>query len=399
MATPQRPTWPVRADDARGLGRLGVEAVLGVVGMVEQLHHTIGRVAPPLGAPSEGPARGLSGWVYGAVRGTTRAVGLGLDRGLGWLAPHWPEARDSARREALLAVLNGVVGDHLAATANPLAIPMRWRHQGRPVESTPEAQAQAWPDAGPNLMVLLHGLCMNDLQWDRDNPHDLPTLGRELGYTVVRLHYNSGEAIGTNAEALAERLEQLLAAWPVPVQRLALVGHSMGGLLARGACHAAAQAGMAWPARLQRLVCLGTPHHGARLERGGHGLERLLGLSPYAAPFARLGAVRSAGITDLRHGRVRAPAPGEGELPDPTPLPAGVAVGLLAATTAERARGWRHALVGDGLVTLDSAWGEHRDPARALAVPPSGKALITRADHWDLLAHPEAAAVLRRWLR
>ena len=72
---------------------------------------------------------------------------------------------------------------------------------------------------------------------------------------------------------------------------------------------------------------------------------------------------------------------------------------MLSRSPAERARGWRHALVGDGLVTLDSAWGEHRDPARALAVPPSGKALITRADHWDLLAHPEAAAVLRRWLR
>jgi hypothetical protein len=160
-----------------------------------------------------------------------------------------------------------------------------------------------------------------------------------------------------------------------------------------------------WRGKLIRLVCLGTPHHGALLERGGHRLDRLLETSPYVAPFARLGKARSAGITDLRFGNIQR-ADWEGRAAHdqqhddrrPTPLPAGVRVYLLAASKAERPEGLRHAIVGDGLVTLASAWGEHRDPALALAVPASRKALVKRADHWDLLSRPEAADALCRWL-
>lgn len=387
------------ASDVAQLARLGVAGVLGLVDMLEQVHHTIGRLAPPFGRSRAGPARGISGWVYRAVRGTTRGVGGALDLGLGGLARLTPSARGGARRDAWLAALNGVLGDHLAAQQSPLAIAMGVRRDGQWIECKAEALQQAWPKAGSRVLVLVHGLCMNDLQWGRRSPHDLPSIGEDQGYTVVRIHYNTGLHIWDNAEQLAALLERLVAHWPASVRELALVGHSMGGLVARGACHAGAEAGQAWTQTLRRLICLGTPHQGAFLERGGHGLETLLEMSPYAAPVAKLTRVRSAGITDLRHGRVRRPLPAEGPRPTPTPLPEGVKVGLLAATTAERASGLRHAVLGDGMVTLASAWGEHRDRARALQVPASGKALITQADHWQLLAHPEAATVLRRWLR
>lgn len=327
----------LKRSDAVHLARLGVEGVLGVVDLVEQMHHTIGRLAPLLGRIEPGPARGISGLVYRAVRGAVQSVGGALDVGLGGLARSASDAGGGVRRQAWLAALNGVLGYRLAAQQDPLAIEMCMRREGQRVDAEAEALRQAWPNAGPRVLVLVHGLRMSDLQLARGSPHDLPSIGEDPGYTVVQLHYNSGLHTWANAEGLAALLERLVAHWPVPVRQLALVGHSMGGMVARGACHASAEAGGAWTRKLRRLIFLGTPHQGAFLERGGHGLDVLLGMSPYAAPVAKLTRIRSAGITDLRYGRVRRPLPGEGSRPPPTPQPEGVKVGLLAATTAERA--------------------------------------------------------------
>jgi hypothetical protein len=179
----------------------------------------------------------------------------------------------------------------------------------------------------------------------------------------------------------------------------------MGGLVARSACHRAQDRGQAWARSLTRMVSLGTPHHGAPLERGGHVVDRLLGISAYAAPFARLGLSRSAGITDLRHGNVqevdcrgRERHAQHRDERVPTPLPAGVATFLVAATTADRATARRSRWIGDGLVPIGSALGEHRNPAMALAVPEAHRLVITGADHWDLLSRPEVSDALRRWL-
>jgi triacylglycerol esterase/lipase EstA (alpha/beta hydrolase family) len=108
---------------------------------------------------------------------------------------------------------------------------------------------------------------------------DPAALADELGYVPLYLRYNSGLRIADNGRALAGLLHELLEHWPEPVQELVIVGHSMGGLVARSAVHEAQQAGHAWPQRLGKLVFLGTPHHGAPLERGGHGLDYLLELS------------------------------------------------------------------------------------------------------------------------
>ncbi|MFO1292029.1 MAG: alpha/beta hydrolase [Rubrivivax sp.] len=404
MPTPP-PRLPLSLSDLRGLSRLGFDATLGITELVEQMHRTIGKRAAPLGAPVVERTAGITGAVYGAVRGTARLAGKGTDAVLRRLEALGGEAPDSSEREAVLAALNGIWGDHLEASANPLAITMALRVQGRALDAHAPRLPAALPAAGRRVAVLVHGLAMNDRQWLRQGHDHGALLARELGFTVLYLHYNSGAHVSANGERLAALLETLAAHWPLPLDQLALVGHSMGGLVARSACHVADTQGLAWRARLSALVCLGTPHHGALLERGGHGLDRLLDISPYVAPFARLGKARSAGITDLRYGNVQR-ADWEGHAAHdqrhddrrPTPLPAGVPVYLLAATTSASPAGLRHALVGDGLVTLASAWGEHRNPALALQVPAAHKELITQANHWDLLSRPEAADALRRWL-
>jgi pimeloyl-ACP methyl ester carboxylesterase len=401
----QLPTSQGRLSDLRGLSMLGFDAALGLTGLVEQMHATIAARVSPLGRTDDAHARGLTGFVYGSLRGGMHWAARGVDASLRLLNKPQASMPATPRREAAVAAINGLWGDHLQCAGNPLAIQMALRIDGQRLELSPRALAQSVPGAAGRIVVLVHGLCMNDLQWSRHGHNHGKALARDRGVTPVWLHYNSGLHVSENGRLFAARLDELVAAWPLPVTELILVGHSMGGLVARSACHHADEKGLAWRRSLTQLVCLGTPHHGAALERGGHLVEGLFELSPYVAPLARLGKARSAGITDLRFGNLQ---DGDWSGRDrhhqqhddrvATPLPAGVETFLLAATLAERPEGLRHALLGDGLVSLASAWGEHRDRRLALGVPPSHKALVASANHWDLLSHRKAYACLRQWL-
>ena len=403
----RKPGAPVlRGTDLRGLHQLGVDAVVGVTDLVEAMHHTIASGAGIVGRAPAGRTRGITGMVYGSVRGTTRVVGRGVDA----LIAAWPARRapdgPSRAREATIAALNGVWGDHLASTGNPLAIGMSLRMGGLPVPTTHEGWAARGTAPSRRLLILVHGLCMSDLQWTHRGQDHGQALACELGFTPLYLHYNSGRHVWQNGREFAALLDDLIARWPVQVDELVIVGHSMGGLVARSACHEAARAGHAWPATLAKMVFLGTPHHGAPLERGGRHIDRALGLSPYVAPFARLGRSRSAGITDLRFGNVReCDRPGSDRHAQhrddrpATPLPAGVDSYLLAATTADRARGLQGAVIGDGLVPVDSALGRHRNPSMCLRVPSSHQRLVTGCSHLGLLDNAEVLQQLLAWLR
>ena len=405
---PRRPL-PLQMADLRGLALLGLDGVVGVTNVVEAMHHTITSGSGIVGPAASGRTSGITGLVYRAVRGTTRALGLGLDTVLRALPATVAAERDIKRdgkREAWIAALNGVWGDHLLGTGNPLAIAMRLRSGGRALDLAGAPLVDQIQAPSGRIAVLVHGLCMNDLQWQRQGHDHGQMLARELGYTPLYLHYNSGRHVSHNGREFAALLGQLVAAWPVPVQELVIVGHSMGGLVARGACHVAA--GEPWLAKLTRLVCLGTPHHGAPLERGGRLVDTLFGISPYGAPFARLGKARSAGITDLRYGNVQdADIHADGRHAQrhddrrPTPLPTGVQTFVAAATQAPAkgaVGGLRDKVVGDGLVLPASALGDHHNPALTLHVPKSHRLLVASANHWDLLNRSEVSAKLLEWL-
>ena len=222
------------------------------------------------------------------------------------------------------------------------------------------------------------------------------------GYDVVDLRYNTGLHVAHNGRALARLLEQLVSNWPVPVESLAILAHSMGGLVGRSACHCAHEESLAWPRKLHHLAFLGTPHHGAPLERAGNLVDGLLDSTRYTAPFGLLGRMRSAGITDLRHGHVSdADAHGHdrfarvGDRRAIVPLPEGVACHAIAASTSARHSTLAERLVGDGLVPLRSALGRHHDPRRALAFDPASQWVAWRTGHMQLLRSP---AVTRQLL-
>lgn len=390
----------VRPSDLQGVARLAVEATAGVTDMVEELHHNIAR-AVFLAPPDQGPTRGITGLVYRSIREMNRLVGGGMDAVFQQIVPRLAVESSSVQREAVLAALNGVLGDHLAASGNPLAIPMRLRRDGQPLETEP-----AIPRPSGKLVVLAHGLCMNDLQWDREGHDHGAALARDLGYTPVYLHYNSGLHVSANGRAFAERLESLVRHWPVPLEGLVILGHSMGGLVARSACHYGRLAGHDWPRHLKKLVFLGTPHHGASLERGGNWVDVVLGINPYTAPFARLGKIRSAGITDLRHGNLldedwegRDRFERSEDLRRPVPLPEGVQCYAMAATVGDEAGGLADRYPGDGLVSVESALGRHEKPELTLPFPESRRWVSEDTHHFDLLSRPEAYEKIREWLQ
>ena len=408
----------IHLSDIHGYSRLAVEAVLGVTDLVESVHHTILRLPPPLGAsdaavlPPTGPhgvaykvLQSASGMVYGAIRGITRLIGGGFDAALEHLQPELAHVNSSNERAAVLSIINGVLGDHMDTYGNPLTIRMNFRRDGRVLELTPESLARAIPQPTGKILVLLHGHCMNELQWRRDGHDHGEVLAAAGGYTPMYLRYNSGLNISKNGRAFAELLETLVGAWPTAVEEISILGYSMGGLVARSAFHYGAEAKHGWLRHAHKLLFVGTPHHGSMVEQAGNLIDKVLEISPYSNAFSRIGKIRSAGTTDLRHGNVldedwqgRNRFAHAADVRQPLPLPPGVKCYAIAAMIAKEHCELRGKLFGDGLVPLKSALGHHRDATRELEIPAEHQKTFYGMTHMGLLKSQEVCAQLQAWI-
>jgi hypothetical protein len=407
---PLHPPRHLRVSDIRAIVQLATHATVGLARIAEGVHQSVWSTMGVPGGAQAGRTRGMTGLVYRSVERATRVLGKGADAVMNHLLPLLElTARapaDSPQRDTVLAALNGVLGDHLASTANPFATRMALRFRGADVvPQAPPAELAA----SARAVLLVHGLCMCDLQWHSQHdgqPFDHGRLlGQALNASPVYLRYNSGRHISENGAALSALLEQWAGRADSQLAQLTVVAHSMGGLVTRSALHLAGQHGLRWPRVLRGIVFLGTPHHGAPLERAGSWVDELLGSTPWSAPFARLGQLRSAGITDLRYGFV-AEQDWLGHerfrrQPDRrlhVPLPDGVACYTVAATTAARRSPLADRLVGDGLVPLQSALGHHDDPLRTLAFAKASQDIAWRTHHMALLHSPHVAQQMARWL-
>ena len=392
----------IKAADLRGITRLLTDATIGVTDLVEAMHRRI--VHPPFlpSTPIQHLITGISGFTFKNVKLVTKLVGSGLDKSLGYL----PDAGISLENKGdLLAALNGVVGDHLENTHNPLAIPMNFKYQGTTISTDAAELKKTVPAINGKILLLVHGLCMNDTQWCRNGHDHGQALAKELGLTPIYLHYNSGRHISTNGQLLNAMLEQLVRHWPVPVDEIVMVTHSMGGLVSRSAVHYGKQAKLTWTKRLKKIIFLGTPHHGAPLERAGNYIDLILEATPYAKPFARLGKIRSAGITDLRHGNLldedwegmdRFESPRDQRMP--VPLPDGTVCYSIAATTGKEGSDRPVRIAGDGLVSVKSALGQHKEADKNLHFKSSHTSIVYENNHMDLLDCREVYEQMMGWL-
>lgn len=327
---------------------------------------------------------GISQAIYGGLSLGARLVATGLrasDR-------RGPRLEATAPGRQLLSVVNGLIGDRLAEERPELAIGMAVRRRGCDVPLEREALARAFPGATGDLVVFLHGLGENDDSWNVRREELGGSYGSRLavdtGWTPIFLRANTGLPISDNGAALASLLDGLVEHWPTEVRRIALVGHSMGGLILRAACAVVTDAERQWSRLVTDVVTLGTPHLGAPLERTVHVGARALGVLPESAPFGRILEYRSVGILGLRRGLAA----------DVQHLPH-ARYHLVAATLAAARRHPVSEVFGDLLVRYPSAVGRDH---RGREMFPGADVLHVRGDHFGLLNHPQVYDALRRWL-
>ena len=396
----------------RSLARLGFDELRRATDGIGGVHRAVAERA--FGASGGGalPARTLhnaiSNGVYAGLGGAARLAGIAADAGLGGRAVRDGRRLSASPRGALLVgALNGLIGDALEREGSDLHQPMSVRAGGRPVPLDPTALAGAHPGAGGRVVVFLHGLMETEFSWRvgaGPNGETYATrLRRDLGCTPVEVRYNSGRHISENGLSLADLLSKLVGRWPAEVESIALVGHSMGGLVARSACHQGAERGDNWVGLVRHVISLGTPHLGAPLAQGVHWMSAALGAVPETRPFARFLRRRSAGIRDLRQGSLvdadwrdcdpdalRAVACQE------VPLLEGATHCFVAATVTRSGHNPVGRLLGDCLVLQPSASG--RSKTRRIPFDDEYGMHIGGTHHLALLNHPRVYERMLRWL-
>ena len=401
-----------RPDELRALTRLGFAELAGAAGGIGAVHRAIADRAFGSAGAGARPARLIHDTIADGAYRATGATFTVTGGAIGYFVGRRRSGDGrplsaSPRGSTALAVLNGLIGDALEREQSDLQEPMTIRAAGRAVPAEPGALAAAFPAATPRIAVFLHGLMETELAWrlgaaGRGGTY-ASRLARDLAITPVFVRYNSGRHVSENGRSLSELLEEVLAAWPVEVSDLALIGHSMGGLVARSASHQAAEEGADWVGRVRRVITLGTPHMGAPVAQAVHYASAALAAVPETRPLGRFLRRRSAGIRDLRHGSL---VDGDWRDCDPdalraaacqeVPLLSGAKHCFVAATITRSARNPVGRLVGDCLVLEASASGRGR--TRRIPFDEELGLHVGGAHHLALLNHPVVYERLREWL-
>jgi len=397
--------------ELRAAGRLGGLVFAGLVARIGQVHQVIAdRAFAPVGLAGA-PIRLIHDSVARSAYLTLRGVGVAAGAVGGEAGFVLGRGGLSAGREPggnlALAVLNAVAGDRLGADLAPLAIGMAVRAHGCDVGLTAEQIAGAFPHATPRLAVFVHGLAETEHSWHRRAGQSVPygrRLQAEFGYTPVYVRYNTGRHISDSGHDLAGLLDGLAAAWPVQVEEILLVGHSMGGLVIRSACHYGREASAAWVGYIRHVFYLGSPHLGAPLARAAGRAGWVLGQVPETRPFAAL-ATGPAAVKDLRHGYVLddewAGCDQDCCLRDhrrDAPLLAEANHYAISGTVTADPASPIGAVIGDLLVQPASAHGL-RGARQHIPLPVELARRLGGMHHFDLLNHPDVWQAMRGLLR
>jgi pimeloyl-ACP methyl ester carboxylesterase len=398
----------MRPEEIAAFGELASEAAAGATEQIHEMHSGIARRVWRHVGPAAIPVRiahdRIARTAYSAAGELTRAVvRVGAQAASAARAPDAPSVQRSPAGRAVVSALNGAFGDTLVRSGNALALPMAFRRRGGDLELAPASLAAAYPNAKSRLAVFVHGLCETDDAWKLGAAQHVPYGHRmeiELGYSPLYVRYNTGRHVSENGRELADTLERLVAAWPVPVDEVVLIGHSMGGLVSRSACHYGADS--ACVAKVRHVFTLGTPHRGAPLERVTNAASAALARLPETRPLARALNLRSSGIKDLRYGYLVDECwldhDCDAYLPNTSreiPFLPTARHYFISATLAREADAPVGRIIGDLLVLQPSAWA-HRGRGKRLQFPIEHYHHLGGANHFDLLNHPAIFAQIRR---
>jgi pimeloyl-ACP methyl ester carboxylesterase len=311
---------------------------------------------------------------------------------------------------AAVSVVNGFFGDLLHERQNGLTIDMAFYDRNRPLALTRDRLLALRPQPTGKLCVFVHGLACHEGVWTFANPDDPQhttsygaQLYADLGYTPLFLRYNTGLPIGVNGQKLASLLDELLACYPLPVEELVLIGHSMGGLVIRSACYYGAEHHLAWVPQVSRVFYLGTPHDGADLERLAHGAATTLEAlpNPITQIIGRFLNQRSQGVKDLRHGTLVAPDGSDAARPaqkrQDIPWLSAAEHFLVAGALTEDPEHIATLLLGDGLVALPPYAAAATPVEGRLPISPTRVRVFPRVHHLKLTRDPDVYQQIYAW--
>ena len=396
-------------------GRLVGDVLAGGVGVIRDVHRAVADrwfgVAGPVAWPARVMHDGIAGGVY-AVVGAAHALAPRAASVLaaGVYGGDAPVAGTAPRAGPVLAAVNGLWGDRISERYPALAIAMTVRAHGADIPVTADGLRAAEPAATSRVVVFVHGLFEDDRSWSPsagsgdDAPVSFGTqLRRDAGYTPVYVRYNTGHRVSDNGRRLAELMAALHQHWPVPVDEIAFVGHSMGGLVVRAACHYGRLGGHEWVRAVRHVFCLGTPHLGAPLEKGVNATAWLLSRLPETAPVATVLNSRSVGVKDLRYGAVVEEDWRDIDVDEflrdrctEVRFLDHVRYYFIGATLTRSPDHPVGRLLGDLLVQLPSASGQGR--RRRIPFPVEHGRHLGGLHHLDLLRHPSVYRQLRTWI-
>lgn len=300
----------MKPQEAHAFGRLGVQAYTGVVSHIEKAHIRVASLSfksvPVGGAPLQAVHDTIARIAYRAVRGIGTVTGSAVTRILPLASVESGELPmgSSSRSNHVQAALNAAIGDRLNDEHSPLAIRMAFRSEGHDIPADTLRNIVRTPTS--KIAVFLHGFGETDDSWRLNSGADGQTYGArlaaEFGYAALYVRYNTGRHVSHNGRDLSQLLSELVTAWPGNVEELLLIGHSMGGLVIRSACHYGHEPTAPWVPLLRHVFLLGSPHLGAPLARWTQYPARAVAKRKDTLPFAPLLTTRSAGIDDLRFG-------------------------------------------------------------------------------------------------
>ncbi|MCH8568885.1 MAG: GPI inositol-deacylase [Balneolales bacterium] len=398
----------INSEEIKALADLVKESTISITELTEEMNR---RISNPPGISYGFVQRivnGISSLVFRTIYRITHLVGLGVEKSIMQFGPSFDTKVSTEKKDIIISVLNGVLGDYLVKKKNPLAISMRFRYQGNAVQPEADVINSIYGQkVNGKILLLIHGLCMNDVQWTRKGINLGEEIATELDKTPIYLHYNSGLHISENGKSLNTVLESLIQNWPVPVTEIIIIGHSMGGLVARSAYFYGEKDESKWTSHLKKLIFLASPHHGAPLERLGNYVDLALDATFFTKPFARVGKIRSPGITDLRYGNII-----DDDWADfdrfvkrkderiHVPLPEKVNCYAVSALIGRsEGRRLKAQFIGDGLVTKDSALGFHNDPEKSLNFKYANTLTVFKTSHLDVLNSPLVLEQLLYWIK
>jgi pimeloyl-ACP methyl ester carboxylesterase len=399
-------------NEVRALTALAFEELKGFPGALRDMHLGIAERAFSGVGPASRPVKlvhdAISGGVYGALASGTGVIARGADaaierEGIG----EGVELSSTRSGSAMIGALNGLIGDRLEHGQSDLHQPASVRVDGEVVGLDGDSLARAFPAATGRLVVFLHGLMGTEFYWDWGAEYAGDTYGArlssDLGCTPVYLRYNTGRHVSENGRSVAALLDELVSAWPVEVESAALVGHSMGGLIARSAGHYGSESGHAWVARVEHVISLGTPHLGAPLEQAAHVASAALSSLPETRMLGSFLRKRSSGIRDLRAGslvdedwRGRDPESLRRAACREVPLLDDAMHCFVSATVTRSPHHPVGRLLGDILVLVPSARGRGR--TRRIPFKDGHGHHVSPTHHLALLNHPEVYERMRGWL-